>query len=160
MPKHQHKELENLAGVQLVKPPSLDQKIEAPTKLYHNPSTTLRKLHFRVLLRDILTRMLSYIQTIAVLIQDFRIFMKQSITVLESMCGEWRTQTGCNRFGVCSSADTWENSTASAKSTFIHHYVTEFVGRHNVRPKTQESKFCCCGTNCYIDIIYKKGTFD
>ena len=31
--------------------------------------------------------------------QGLRFYMKQSITVLESMCGEWRTQTGSNRFG-------------------------------------------------------------
>ena len=40
------KKLRNLAGVQLVKLRSLDQKIKAQTKLSHNPSTTLRMIRF------------------------------------------------------------------------------------------------------------------
>ena len=66
--------------------------------------------------------------------QGLRFYMKQSITVLESMCGEWRHTNGVESF--------WRMIKRGYMGTFHHfskkhldRYVTEFAGRHNVRPK-------------------------
>ena len=95
--------------------------------------------------------MLSNIQTIAVLFQDFRLFVSRLISAREYVQGMAYTN-GTESF--------WGMSKRGYIGTFhhlsekhLHRYVTEFAGRYNIRPKDTREQMRYCGRNRYIDII-------